>query len=93
NCLITAGFILAGSTTIGNNFVCGGRTSVAGHIHVTDNVQISALTAITKSLDESGAFGGYPILKHRDAIRAYSTLPHLPEMRKMLKKIMKKLEL
>lgn len=93
NCLITAGFISAGSTTIGDRFICGGRTSVNGHINLGDDIRAFALTTFSKDTPESGEYAGYPQQKYRDSIRTQASMPHLPQMRKDLNKIKKKLDI
>lgn len=91
NCLITAGFLVAGSTKIGNNYVTGGRVSMSGHIEVADNVQTGAMTVVTKSLDKPGNYAGFPIQYHKEALKTQVSLTALPSMRKELKELKKKL--
>ena len=87
NCLITAGFIVAGSSTIGNRFVSGGRVSMQGHTAVTDDVQAAGLTVISKDIDKPGLYAGYPIQSHRDHLKTAASLPFVPELRKQVKKL------
>jgi UDP-3-O-[3-hydroxymyristoyl] glucosamine N-acyltransferase len=93
NSVLTAGFIMAGSSKIGANFVAGGRTVVTGHIEVCDNVQVSALTAISKGISVPGSYGGHPLQPLQDYLRSQAAIAHLPSMQKMLKKIVKQLGL
>lgn len=93
NCLVTAGFTMAGSSQIGSNFVAGGRSNVTGHISVTDNVQIAGLSAITHSLTEPGQYGGDPIMPLQTHLKVKSSLDKLPEMRKQISRILKHLGL
>lgn len=92
NCLITAGFIVAGSTKIGNNYVTGGRVSMSGHIEVADNVQTGAMTVVTKSIEKAGNYAGFPMQDHKDAIKTQVSLAALPDMRRDLKGIKRKLK-
>jgi len=93
NCLITAGFISAGSSTIGDRFMCAGRTSVNGHINITDNVTLGALTAATNDITTPGAYMGFPPIPFREALKVNSSLQHLPSLRKNVAKIMRHLGL
>ena len=93
NSLITAGFIVAGSTTIGKNYVAGGRTSVNGHINITDNVQTAGMSAVTKDINTPGTYAGYPLMKHKEHLRAQAIIGKLPEMKKLLSAIIKKIDL
>ena len=89
HCLITAQFVCAGSAEIGDRFVCGGKTVVAGHKKVGNNVQAAALSVFSNHHDQPGQFGGYPIMPLNDFLRAKTVVPHLVEMRKNVKKLMK----
>ncbi len=84
NVLLTAGFFVAGSSTIGDNFICGGRSTVTDHVKICANVQVAGLCAITKSITEPGAYGGHPLQPMKHYLRTTASLPHLPEIRKTL---------
>lgn len=91
-CLITAGFICAGSTTIGNNCVFGGRASVNGHITITDNCMFAGMSAITKGITKPGKYGGYPLLDYTESLRVMSSLRHLPNIKKDLAELEQKFQ-
>lgn len=91
NCLVTAGMITAGSATIGDNCVFGGRTTVAGHLTVTSGVQAAGLSAIHKGVTKPGRYGGYPFVPLNESMKILSTTVHLPKMRKQISMILKKL--
>ncbi|MBL7687921.1 MAG: UDP-3-O-(3-hydroxymyristoyl)glucosamine N-acyltransferase [Bdellovibrionaceae bacterium] len=85
NSIITAGFRLAGSTKIGKNFVAGGNSVVTGHIEVCDNVQLSAVSAVSKAITKPGKYGGNPLLPLQDHIRMKVAMTKLPALLKALK--------
>lgn len=91
NSLVTAGFLMAGSAKVGKNFVCGGRTAVAGHLSVCDNVMISGVSNITKPINKPGKYGGFPVQSYSDNTKTLASLPSLPKLRKEIAKIKKKL--
>jgi UDP-3-O-[3-hydroxymyristoyl] glucosamine N-acyltransferase len=93
NSILVAGQLIAGSVSIGSNCIFGGRVSVAGHISVTDNVQLMACTAIGKSIDQPGQYGGLPVQSYGDEMRTRATLPFLPKLKKQVQRILKKLEM
>jgi len=93
NSLLTSGFSVAGSTTIGANFVAGGRSVATGHVNVCDNVQIAALSGIAKDITEPGQYGGVPLVPVQQHIRIKAAMVQLPEMRKQLNRIIRKLGL
>lgn len=93
SCFLTAGFMIAGSSEVGDFFVTGGRTSVTGHIKVTSHVQIAGHSAVTSNLTEPGKYGGDPIVPLQDHLKIKSTTTKLVEMRKQIYKILKHLNL
>jgi UDP-3-O-[3-hydroxymyristoyl] glucosamine N-acyltransferase len=91
--LVTGGMITAGSATIGSFCVFGGRTTVKGHIHVTDRVQVGGLSAITKSVTKPGEYGGFPLQEIGSEMRTRATIKQLPELAKQVRRILKHLGL
>lgn len=91
-CLITAGFIVAGSTEIGDNCVFGGGTLVAGHIKVGSGVQAAGHSTIHKSVSEPGQYGGYPFQPLPLAMKNLTTIGSLADMRKDLAELKQKLK-
>ena len=86
--LYTAGFMMAGSTTIGRRFVTGGNSVVSAHLTIADNVHLQGRSNVTKSIVRPGAYGGYPLQPLQDALRTTVNLGHLSKLRRDLKKVM-----
>ena len=58
---------MAGSTIIGANCTISGGVGLAGHIEVCDNVHITGMTIVTRSITEPGSYSsGTPMMKTRD---------------------------
>ena len=93
NSIITAGFLLAGSSKIGANFLAGGNSVVSGHLEVCDNVQLSAFSAVGKAIDKPGKYGGHPLMPLQKSLKMKASLFHLVEMRKQISLILKHLGL
>jgi UDP-3-O-[3-hydroxymyristoyl] glucosamine N-acyltransferase len=92
NSLLVAQVGVAGSTTIGDNVVLAGQVGVVGHLEIGDGVVASAQTGIPHSL-EAGAFvSGSPAIPHRDWLKASAAFRRLPEMRKALNDLERRLE-
>jgi UDP-3-O-[3-hydroxymyristoyl] glucosamine N-acyltransferase len=91
--LYTAGFMMAGSTTIGRRFVTGGNSVVSAHLTIADNVHLQGRSNVTKSIGRSGAYGGYPLQPLQDALRTTVNLGNLSKLRRDLKKVMNYLKL
>lgn len=88
-CLLTARFAMAGSSKIGNFFIAGGSTNVTGHIEICDNVQVSGMSGVAKTITVPGAYGGLPLLPLQDHLKMKAAMVHLADMRKQLSKLMK----
>ena len=93
NNLITAAMITAGSTTIGNANVFGGRTTIKGHLTVGDRAQFAGICSIGKSVTEPGEYGGHPLQPLRDEMRTRASLKKLPDLVRQVRRILKHLGL
>ena len=71
--LLTAQFGMAGSTTIGRNFVCGGQPAVAGHLRIGDFVTVAGKSGVTKNLTK-GTYGGFPAMEHRKWLKSIAKI-------------------
>lgn len=92
NCLMVADFIAAGTVAIGDNNVFGGRTGITDHVTIGDNMQFSGLSSIFKDINEPGkVFGGHPLQPIKDYLKSYASIAHLPELRRNVARIMRKL--
>ncbi len=92
-CLIAGGTLFAGSSSIGNHVVVGGSVNLAGHIHVADHTQIAGFSTLGKSVDQPGAYQGYPLQPLTEHKRTMAALLTLPALRKDVLRILKKLNL
>lgn len=91
NGLITAQIVTGGSTTIGDNFICGGNTAITGHIKITDNVNVAGFSGVSNDIDQPGQYGGYPLQPLKDFLKVKASSVHLPELRKNMSRVLKKL--
>ncbi len=92
NCLLVSDFIAAGTVAIGDNNVFGGRTGISDHVTIGDNMQFAGLSSIFKDVNEPGkAFGGHPLQPIRDYLKSYASIAHLPELRRNVARIMRRL--
>lgn len=83
---------IAGSTRIGRYCRIGGASCISGHLVITDNVEVSALTMITKSIDRPGTYSGaYPFEPNRSWRRNAASLRHLDELARRVAALEKKL--
>ncbi|WP_109441129.1 UDP-3-O-(3-hydroxymyristoyl)glucosamine N-acyltransferase [Acinetobacter haemolyticus] len=56
NTAIAANCGIAGSAKIGKNCILGGASGVVGHLEITDNVTLTAMSMVTKNIYEAGTY-------------------------------------
>ncbi len=61
HCLIVAQVGIAGSSKLGDGVLLGGKVAVNGHIHIGKGVRVTACSGVSKSLPQSGDYGGVPV--------------------------------
>jgi UDP-3-O-[3-hydroxymyristoyl] glucosamine N-acyltransferase len=76
---------IAGSSEIGDRVILAGQVGVPGHIKIAADVIVASKSGPTGHMKKPGVYFGMPALPLDQARRVYSTLSHLPEMRRMLK--------
>ncbi len=88
--IIVAQVGIAGSTSVGNHCTFGGQVAIAGHVSIGDNVMIAARGGVSGNLKPNQILSGAPVMEHREWLKATMTFPKLPEMRKELLKLQRK---
>lgn len=81
---------IAGSTTIGKHCAIGGGCCINGHIHITDGVQITAMSGVLNGIDKSGVYSGIPAIENGQWRKQIVGYLRLPEIMKRLKALEKK---
>jgi UDP-3-O-[3-hydroxymyristoyl] glucosamine N-acyltransferase len=89
----TAGFMMAGSTTIGRRFMTGGNTVVSSHLTLADDVVLAGRSTVTADIPEPGHYGGYPLQPLKDAMRTLAALGQLTTLRRNVNRMLKALQL
>lgn len=92
DCILVAQIGVAGSSTIGRHCTFGGQSAVAGHLEIGDNVMIGARGGAANNVASNQVLSGAPLMPHKEWLRSTMVFPKLPEMRKDLKKMKKRLE-
>jgi UDP-3-O-[3-hydroxymyristoyl] glucosamine N-acyltransferase len=77
---------VAGSTRIGRNCLVGGGTGIEGHITIADGVTIGAMSALQKSISESGGIWGSAV-PGRPLREWQRSLAHLNKLDHTIKRI------
>ncbi len=91
HCLLVPHACVAGSTTLGHHVVLGGQVGIAGHLTIGNMVQIGAQSGVSGNIPDGKILLGTPAIDPGTTKRIYATLPQLPEMRKKIKQLEKKL--
>lgn len=82
---------LAGSTIIGANCTLAGGVGVVGHVEICDNVHITGMTMVTKSITEPGSYSsGTPMSSTRDWKRSAVRFAQLDSIQKRLAELEKR---
>jgi UDP-3-O-[3-hydroxymyristoyl] glucosamine N-acyltransferase len=93
NSMAAAGFMMAGSSKTGRNFIAGGSAVISDHVDIGENVMIAGLSGVTNDIPQAGAYGGYPLQGLKDSLKTLASTMHLLKMRKQLSRVMKHLNL
>ncbi len=73
---------IAGSAVIGEDCMIGGAAGVLGHLSICHGVTISAMSLVTKSIQEPGMYTGiFPLQSNRDWERSAVLIKQLDDMR------------
>lgn len=84
--IIVAQVGIGGSTAIGRNVMLGGQVGVSDHATVEDGTMIGAQSGVMGHL-RKGVYSGYPVMPHKEWLKAVALFARLPEMFKRLKDI------
>jgi UDP-3-O-[3-hydroxymyristoyl] glucosamine N-acyltransferase len=79
---------IAGSAVIGKNCAFGGSAGVLGHLEICDNVTVSSMSLVTRSIDKPGFYSGvFPLQDNADWERVAVSLKQLPQLRQRLREL------
>jgi UDP-3-O-[3-hydroxymyristoyl] glucosamine N-acyltransferase len=92
NSLLAAQVGIAGSTRVGDDVMLGGQVGVTGHVTVGDRVKASAKTGVTGNVPADAFITGYPHMENLEWRKAYAVVRRLPELRKQLIDLERRLE-
>jgi len=91
HCLLVPQVGVAGSATLGHHCVIGGQVGIVGHINIGNGVIIGAQAGVINDVPDGKVIAGTPAIDAGTAKRAYSLLEDLPEMRKSVRDLEKRL--
>jgi len=90
--IIVAQVGIAGSTKIGSNVTLGGQVGIVDHVEIGDNAMVAAQAGVMHNLPPNQVYSGGPAIPHRENLKMLAALSKLPEMKKTLNEIEKRLK-
>lgn len=90
DCMIVSQVGISGSTQVGNHVIMGGQVGVAGHLKIGDNVMLGAKSGVPGNVAANQTLSGTPCIPHRDWLKASGVFPKLPEMKKNVNSLEKR---
>ncbi len=82
--LLVAQTGISGSATIGRHAVMAGQSGCVGHITIGDNAVVIAQAGVGQSVPPGEVVSGTPAMPHRQWLKVQSIVARLPELRKKL---------
>ena len=92
HCLIVPQVGIAGSATLGHHCVIGGQAGMVGHIRIGNMVKVGAQAGVTNDVPDGATVLGSPAVDYNLKKRMWAAERDLPNMRKNLKVIDKRLK-
>lgn len=87
---IAGASVIAGSTKIGKYCIIGGAAVVNGHIRVCDQVTITGMSMVMRSIDVPGIYSsGIPAQSNKEWRKVAARTMHIDDMHKRLSKLEK----
>ena len=83
---------ISGSTRLGKSVIIGGQAGLAGHITIGDHVMIGAQSGVHDDVPPHQVVSGSPHLPHRQWLRVAACVGQLPETRKTVASLLKRVE-
>ena len=91
DCLLTAGFIVAGSTRIGDRVVASGQVGVLDHIDICSDVFLVRRAGVTEDIDTPGVYAGSPAEPYPNYLRNTAVKQKLHELRRTVRRLEKRI--
>jgi len=83
---------IAGSSTTGDYVVMAGQVGVPDHVHIGDRAVLGAKAGIMRDVPDGMTYLGIPATPEREQLLVQAALARLPEMRKQLKALERRVE-
>lgn len=88
---VAGGAIIAGSLVIGRHCMIGGGCVIKGHMEICDNVTVTGMGMVMRSISEPGIYSsGIPLQPNKTWRKTAALVMNIDEINKRLKKIERK---
>jgi UDP-3-O-[3-hydroxymyristoyl] glucosamine N-acyltransferase len=84
NSIIVAQVGISGSAKLGRGVIAGGQAGLVGHINIGDSVMIASQAGVHNDIPPNQIVAGSPHMPHREWLRMSAALPKVPEMRRKM---------
>jgi UDP-3-O-[3-hydroxymyristoyl] glucosamine N-acyltransferase len=92
DCLLTAGFIIAGSVNIGDRLLATGTSWISDHLTLCDDVALVHRAGVTRDIVRPGAYAGTPAVPLADHMKTVALTRKLGDTRSRLIALEKEVE-
>ena len=83
---------ISGSVTIGNHAILAGQAGVAQHLTIGNRTTVGPQAGIGKSVPDGQIVSGSPGMPHRLWLKASNIIPTLPDMKKKIRELERRVE-
>lgn len=91
DCLLTAAFVVAGSTKIGDRVVASGQVGVLDHLEICDDVFLVHRAGVVDDIDMPGIYAGLPLQPYSSYLKTAAVLRRLSDLREKVRKLERRL--
>lgn len=92
DCLLTAGFIVAGSTKVGDRVIASGQTGILDHLTIANDVILVHRAGVSESILEPGVYAGIPPQPLSNYMKNVVISRKLVDLKSELKEVTKKIK-
>lgn len=79
---------VAGSTTIGKYCAIGGAVGIVGHLKICDNVTVTAMSLVSKSITQAGVYSsGMPVETNKEWNKRVARIGQLDKLSKRVRQV------
>jgi UDP-3-O-[3-hydroxymyristoyl] glucosamine N-acyltransferase len=87
-CAFAAQVGIAGSTTVGDGVLMGGKAGIRDHLTIGAGAQLAAYAAVMNDVPPGARWAGYPAMEARDTMRQVAAVRALPALLRPLRALL-----